>query len=94
MLANDIVVWKELKMDTIQIATRIDDQQNRMFREISKAIGTTPSDALRIFIAAFNSEGGFPFDVKLKKNIEAFNNEEEATQFATNISRRILNDTR
>jgi len=81
-------------MDTVQIATRVDGQQSRKFREISKAIGTTPSDALRIFIASFNAEGGFPFEVKLKKTIEAFDNEKEATAFASRISRRMLDETR
>jgi DNA-damage-inducible protein J len=81
-------------VETVQIATRIDKQQNRRFREISKAIGTTPSDALRIFIALFNSEGGFPFEVKLKNTVEAFDNEEEATDFATKVSRRMLDETR
>ena len=28
---------------------------------------TAPSDALRMFIAAFNSEGGFPYEIKIKK---------------------------
>jgi len=81
-------------METVQVATRVEKTQNHRFREISKAIGTTPADALRIFIATFNSEGGFPFEVKLRKNIEAFTTEEEATSFATNISRRTLNETR
>ena len=81
-------------METVQVATRIDKQQNRKFREISKSIGTTPSDALRIFIASFNSEGGFPFEVKLKSSIEAFDSEEEATEFASRMSRRIIDETR
>lgn len=81
-------------MDTIQIATRVDEQQIKRFREIAKAIGTTPSDALRIFIASFNSEGGFPFEVKLKKPVEAFDNEEDATAFATKVSRRVLDEAR
>jgi len=81
-------------METIQIATRVDEQQNRKFREITRAIGTTPADALRIFIASFNTEGGFPFDVKIKKTVEAFENEEEATSFATKVSRRTINETR
>ena len=74
-------------METVQIATRVDEQQNRKFRELTKAIGTTPADALRIFIASFNTEGGFPFDVKVKKTVEAFENEDEATSFATKVSR-------
>jgi len=77
-------------MATVQIATRVDEQQSRKFREITNAIGTTPSDALRMFIASFISEGGFPYDVKIKNNIEAFDNEDEATTFATRISKRQL----
>jgi len=80
-------------MATVQIATRVDEQQNRRFREITKAIGTTPSDALRMFIASFNAEGGFPYEIKLKKNIEAFETEDEATAFATRISKRLLHET-
>ena len=81
-------------MATVQIATRVDEQQNRQFREITRAIGTTPSDALRIFIASFNSEGGFPYEIKIKKNVEAFDSEDEATSFATRASRRMINETR
>ena len=81
-------------MATVQIATRVDEQQSRKFREITGAIGTTPSDALRMFISAFNAEGGFPYDLKIKKNIEAFDNEEEATSFATRMSRRMIDEAR
>jgi DNA-damage-inducible protein J len=81
-------------MATVQIATRVDEQQNRKFREITAAIGTTPSDALRMFITAFNAEGGFPYDLKIKKSIDAFDNEEEATSFATRMSRRMINEAR
>jgi len=94
MLVNAINTKGVIVMETVQVATRIDKQQNRRFREISKAIGTTPSDALRIFIALFNSEGGFPFEVKIKSTIEAFINEDEATEFATKMSRRMLDETR
>jgi DNA-damage-inducible protein J len=82
------------KMATVQIATRVDEQQSRKFRELTQALGTTPSDALRMFIAAFNSEGGFPYDLKVKQSIEAFDNEDEATYFATRISRRIIDEAR
>ena len=81
-------------METVQIATRVDITQNKKFREIAKAIGTTPSDALRIFIASFNSEGGFPFEVKLKRTVEAFDSEEEAALFASRVSRRMLDEAR
>ena len=81
------------QMATVQIATRVDEQQSQQFREITKAIGTTPSDALRMFIAKFNSEGGFPYEIKIKKTVEAFDSEDEATSFATRASKRLLNET-
>ena len=88
-----LVMKKGVKqMATVQIATRVDAQQSQEFREITKAIGTTPADALRMFIAKFNAEGGFPYDVKLNKTVEAFENEDEATSFATRVSKRLLNE--
>ena len=81
-------------MKTVQIATRIDERQSRKFREVTNAIGTTPSDALRMFIAAFVTEGGFPYQLKIKKTVEAFDSEEEAAEFATDLSRRLLDETR
>ena len=80
-------------MGTVQIATRVDEQQDRKFREITKAIGTTPAEALRMFIASFNSEGGFPYEIKIKRSVEAFDSEDEATVFATRASRRMINET-
>ena len=81
-------------MKTVQIATRVDERQSRKFREVASAIGTTPSDALRMFIATFITEGGFPYQPKIKKTVEAFDNEEEAVAFATDLSRRLIDETR
>jgi len=80
-------------MKTIQIATRVDERQNQHFREIAAAIGITPSDALRMFIAAFIAERGFPYDVKAKAPVQAFDNEEDATAFATSLAKRTLHET-
>jgi DNA-damage-inducible protein J len=83
------------EMATVQIATRIDEVQSRKFRAITKALGTTPSDALRMFIASFNAEGGFPYETKVKQvDIEAFESEADATAFATRFSRRVIHETR
>jgi DNA-damage-inducible protein J len=82
-------------MTTIQIATRVDEEQSRQFRAITKSIGTTPADALRMFIAAFNAEGGFPYEPKIRKrDVEAFDSEEEATAFATYLSRKLIDEAR
>jgi antitoxin component of RelBE/YafQ-DinJ toxin-antitoxin module len=54
-------------MPTVQIATRIDETQSRLFRETTSRLGTTPADALRMFVAAFNEHHGFPYTVAFSK---------------------------
>lgn len=82
-------------MSVIQVATRIDEAQGKKFRTITNALGTTPSEALRMFIAAFNATNGFPFDVRLNhQEAQAFETEAEATEFATRLARKIAHETR
>jgi DNA-damage-inducible protein J len=77
-------------MSMKQLATRVDEEQERRFRENTRRLGTTPSDAMRMFITAFNTCQGFPYDVRLSAltEVEPFASEEEATEFATRISKR------
>lgn len=42
--------------------TKVTDAEKARFIEICDGIGTTPSNALRMFVSAFNRRGGFPFD--------------------------------
>ena len=81
-------------MDTIQLATRVEKTQDQLFRETTRRLGTTPADAMRVFIAAFNQHRGFPFDVRLAANVEPFATEDEATDFATRSSLRLLDEAR
>jgi len=83
-------------MGTKQLATRIDAKQEQAFRENTRRLGTTPSDAMRMFIVAFNECRGFPYDVRLGSltEVEPFNTEEDATDFATRVSRRTIHATR
>jgi len=83
-------------MGTKQLATRVDIEQEREFRENTRRLGTTPSDAMRMFIVAFNECRGFPYDVRLGAltEIEPFSTEEEASGFATRISRRTIHAAR
>ena len=81
-------------MDTIQLATRVEKTQDQLFRETTRPLGTTPADAMRVFIAAFNQHRGFPFDVRLAANVEPFATEDEATDFATRASLRLLDEAR
>lgn len=78
-----------------QTATRIDDEQYELFKATTRSIGTTPADALRMFIYAFNEHRGFPYEVRTSKPIvEPFDNEKDATRFATLLSMEALNAAR
>lgn len=74
-----------------QATTRVDDEEYELFQRTAASIGTTPSDALRMFIISFNDHHGFPYPVQSRRmSLEAFETEEEATQFATNLTKEIL----
>ena len=78
-----------------QAATRVADEEYELFQEITANLGTTTSDALRIFIHAFNDYCGFPFALQSKRmNVESFKTEEEATRFATDWAMELLDETR
>ena len=70
-----------------QAATRIEDQEYELFQKTAASIGTTTADVLRMFIYAFNDHHGFPYPVQSKRmQIEAFETEEEATRFASDLA--------
>jgi len=46
------------------IVAKVSPQEKDRFFEATEQIGTTPSNAIRMFIAAFNREGTFPFEIK------------------------------
>ena len=78
-----------------QLATRIEDDEAARFRETTRLLGTTPADAMRIFIAAFNAHRGFPFEVRLPEpKIEAFASEQEAAEFSDRLALRMMSDAR
>lgn len=83
-------------MGTKQLATRLDEEQERRFRENTRRLGTTPADAVRMFVAAFNECRGFPYDVRIGalSEVAPFETEEEATDFATRMSLRVADETR
>lgn len=80
-------------MATVQFATRVDQEQATLFREITRALGTTPSDALRMFVSAFVANRGFPYDVRLAEEpVEPFANEDEAMEFINCFATEALNE--
>ena len=79
---------------SVQLAARVDDDEAETFREITKALGTTPADALRMFVSAFNDSRGFPYEVRLPREVEAFPSEREATDFANRMALRTSDEAR
>ena len=70
-----------------QASTRVEDAAYDLFQRPAASIGTTPSDALRIFIYSFNDYHGFPYPVRSRRmEVEAFQTEEDATRFATELA--------
>ena len=78
-----------------QAATRIDAEQYELFKATTRQLGTTPSDAIRMFIYSFNDCGGFPYEVRTARPVvEAFETERDATRFATALSLGVLDEAR
>lgn len=80
---------------TVQIATRVDEREAATFKLYAQRLGTTPADALRMFIAAFNEHRGFPFEIRLEgPAVEPFRTEEEASDFSDYLAMRMMGDAR
>lgn len=81
-------------MSTVQVAVRLDSKQNDQFRSLTKQLGTTPADALRMFVYAFNAAGGFPYSVRvnMKSPVEPFESEQEAIDFTTRMTTKLLQE--
>ena len=47
---------------TESISAKLRKDEKDRFSVICDAIGTSPSNAIRMFVSAFNRRGGFPFD--------------------------------
>ena len=46
----------------LPVNSRVRSDERDAFYRICESIGTTPSNAIRMFVSAFNRRGGFPFD--------------------------------
>lgn len=44
------------------ISSRLRHDEKETFVATCDSIGTSPSNAIRMFVSAFNKRGGFPFD--------------------------------
>ncbi|MCR5630395.1 MAG: type II toxin-antitoxin system RelB/DinJ family antitoxin [Atopobiaceae bacterium] len=44
------------------ISAKLRQDEKDVFQRTCEAIGTSPSNAIRMFVSAFNRRGGFPFD--------------------------------
>ncbi len=59
-------------LTTAALSTKVTPEEKNTFVETCRTIGTSPSNALRMFVAAFNTRGGLPFD---PSNPAGFNQE-------------------
>jgi DNA-damage-inducible protein J len=50
-------------MSTVIINTRVEAEVRDEFVQATRALGTTPANAIKMFVRAFVDGGGFPFDV-------------------------------
>ena len=74
-----------------QAVTRIEDREYELFQKTAANLGTTTADVLRMFIYAFNDHHGFPYSVQSRgMQVEAFDNEKEATDFATTLAMEVI----
>jgi len=44
------------------ITAKLRPEEKQTFIQMTESLGTTPSNAIRMFVTAFNKHGGFPFD--------------------------------
>ena len=49
-------------MATESISAKLRKDEKERFTVVCDEIGTSPSNAIRMFVSAFNRRGGFPFD--------------------------------
>lgn len=47
---------------TESISAKLRKDEKERFTAVCEEIGTSPSNAIRMFVSAFNRRGGFPFD--------------------------------
>jgi DNA-damage-inducible protein J len=52
----------------VQVVTRVEEEEKKIFDTITHDLGITPAEALRIFIKAFDKASGFPFELKVQQN--------------------------
>ena len=55
-----------MSMPSAQIIAKVDKLQKKQFERITRSIGTTPANALKMFIVKFNNTQGFPFDLRME----------------------------
>ncbi len=64
------------------VVAKVLPQEKAAFAAATQRVGTTPSNAIRMFIAAFNRCGTFPFDISPTGAFGAVPFEDDAAQDA------------
>jgi addiction module RelB/DinJ family antitoxin len=74
--------------ETTQLNIKIDAALKRDVEAISRGIGLTPSDAVRVFLVQYVSHRGFPFEVTLKRSEEEWDYRKRYNAKTVNIIER------
>ena len=69
------------------ITAKVKNKEKSLFAKTCDEIGTSPSNAIRMFITAFNKRGGFPFD---PANPYGFNDETLAAMKEANEGKNLI----
>ena len=69
------------------ITAKVKDNEKSLFAKTCDEIGTSPSNAIRMFVTAFNKRGGFPFD---PANPYGFNEETLASMRDANEGKNLV----
>lgn len=48
----------------VSLNTKISPEEKALFAETAKAVGLTPSAAIKLFVRKFNEYGGMPFEIR------------------------------
>ncbi|MDR0950961.1 MAG: type II toxin-antitoxin system RelB/DinJ family antitoxin [Candidatus Ancillula sp.] len=79
-------------MATEVINTRVDAKEKRLFEILTRSIGTSPQNAIKIFITSFNNNRGFPYEIKSPYGSDMTNEDIEDYEEANDVYDEYLKD--
>ena len=82
-------------MSQVLVNIRMDEDLKKSMEHTCRSLGMNMTTAFTIFAKKVSREKRIPFDVSVDPfYIEPFENEKDATEFASYYSRKLLHETR